>query len=331
MTLFSKQTRLASSVESAQPGRRTQAHTSPPAEAGHEAGDALREARARGTELLASGDLEGALAAFREVVRTAPDELGFRQKVAEVLQRLGRKREAIAEYQVIAEAWARTGWLPRAIAVCNIILQLDVGHPRARSLLRELYERRGLPIPSSCTGAPARAAAAKPEAMVMLDPARAKVGALRNSPFFSGLPGPLRRAVEEALTPVTLKAGEQVLTRGEAAQALFVLLSGRCSVFHQHLDGHETPYPDLVEGDVFGEISLLRSKLVTASVRTETPCVLLKLERARFEQLLEEAPELRRELLHLGSERLSRTSQLLARRLPAQVATKSGSPQSPSR
>ncbi|NMO16622.1 cyclic nucleotide-binding domain-containing protein [Pyxidicoccus fallax] len=324
MPFMFKQTRPVLPKESPHSGQRPQAHDEPPARSRREAADSLRATRTRGAELLASGDLEGALAAFQEVAKAAPDELTYRQKVAEVLQRLGRTRESLAEYQDIAEAWARTGWLPRAIAVCKVILQLDACHARARSLLRELHARRGLPPPASHQGAPARATVVTPEVVVIPEPSGARVGALRNSPFFSTLSPPLRRAVEDTLTPVTLRAGEQVLTRGEAAQALFVLVRGRCAVLHQHLDGHETPYPDLVEGDVFGEVSLLRSKLVTATVRTVTPCLLLKLHRERFERLLEEAPELRRELLLLGAERLSRTSQLLARRKHSQEPASPG-------
>jgi cAMP-dependent protein kinase regulator len=92
------------------------------------------------------------------------------------------------------------------------------------------------------------------------------------------------------------------------------VLRGRCTVFHEHVDGRETPYPEMAEGDVFGEISLLRSGLVTASVRAATACTLLKLESEAFEQLLAPRPELRQKLGALGSERLQRTSRLLSGR-----------------
>ncbi|NPC85610.1 cyclic nucleotide-binding domain-containing protein, partial [Pyxidicoccus fallax] len=140
---------------------------------------------------------------------------------------------------------------------------------------------------------------------------------VRSSPLFSRLSQPVLQSVRDAFTPCTVDAGEQILTRGQAAQALYLILRGRCTVFHQHVDGHETAYPDLTEGDVFGEVSLLRSKLVTASVRAATPCLLLKLERAAFEQLLEAEPELRRELQRMGAERLWRTTRLLTGRAPA--------------
>jgi cAMP-dependent protein kinase regulator len=271
-----------------------------------------REARNRGTELLVSGDLHGALAAFLEAATLAPDEPSCRQKVAEVLQRLGRTREAIAGYEAAARLWDQQGWLLRAIGLCKVILQLDPAHSRTRALLADLRARRGLPPPDSESGMPpeARAPAAhsapgpRPDVVAHL---------LRGSPLFARLEPPLLHLVSEAFQPCTADPGEQILTRGQPAQALYLLLRGRCTVFHQHVDGHETAYPDLTEGDVFGEVALLRSKLVTASVRAATACLLLKLDRAAFEQLVAAEPELRHELQRMGAERLCRTALLLTR------------------
>lgn len=267
-------------------------------------------------DLLVAGDLEGALAAFRAAVEAAPDEPSCRQKVAEVLQRLGRTREAMAEYEIAARAWDQHGWLLRAVALCKVILQLDPDHVRARAFLAELRARRGLPPPEDeGLTPPAVASPRAPSASV----SRVEVVThlLRISPLFARLKQPLLQTVREAFTPCTADAGEAILTRGQPARALYLLLRGRCTVFHQHADGQETPYPGLVEGDVFGEVALLRSKLVTASVRAATPCLLLKLERDAFEQLLATEPELRRELQRMGAERLCRTSLLLTRRRPA--------------
>ena len=83
---------------------------------------------------------------------------------------------------------------------------------------------------------------------------------LRSNPLFAELPEELQRPVIDAFVPVTVKAGEQILTRGQPAQALYLLLRGRCTVFHEHVDGRESSYPEMTEGELFGEISLLRSK-----------------------------------------------------------------------
>jgi len=141
---------------------------------------------------------------------------------------------------------------------------------------------------------------------------RLLTNAMRSNPLFAELPEELRRPVIDAFTPVAVKPGDQILTRGQPAQALYLLLRGRCTVFHEHVDGRESSYPEMTEGELFGEISLLRSKLATASVRAATACTLLKLERESLEQLLAQHPNLRQQLERLGSERLQRTARLLS-------------------
>jgi CRP-like cAMP-binding protein len=407
----------------------------------------LRRAKDRGAELLAQGKLESALAAFQEVVQAAPGEPLHRQKVAEVLHRLGRTQEAIAQYEAAAVTWARTGWLLRAIALCKVILQLDPGHTRTQALLASLHARReqpralaarqesSLPTPPGLTRrrpSPAPVAASPEEPMapipffsslgrevflevlagverrlcqpgdvivqegapgssmfiivegevsvvrqgqtqqpvtlakmgegeffgemallyegtrlssvvattecVLLEFSRKRMeaiaarypqldevvqrlyrqrllaNALRSNPLFAGWPEDLQQAVSEAFSPISVQQGEEILSRGQPAHALYLVLRGRCVAFHQHVDGRETPYPEMAEGDVFGEISLFRSKLATASVRATMPCVLLKLDQATLERLLPHHPMLHKELQRLGAERMLRTTLLLCGR-----------------
>jgi cAMP-dependent protein kinase regulator len=152
------------------------------------------------------------------------------------------------------------------------------------------------------------------EAVQRLYRQRLLANALRSNPLFAGWPEELRQLVSEAFTPLPAQAGEEILSRGQPGHALYLLLRGRCAAFHQHVDGRETPYPEMSEGDVFGEISLLRSKLATASVRATTPCVLLKLDGQILDQLLPRHPMLQKELQRLGAERMLRTTMLLCGR-----------------
>ncbi|ADO74969.1 cyclic nucleotide-binding domain-containing protein [Stigmatella aurantiaca] len=413
----------------------------PSRDAGNEAqAMPLRETKDRGMALLAQGYWEAALQLFQEVVRAAPHEPSHHQKVAELLQRLGRTQEAIVEYSQAAESWAKEGRLLRAIALCKLILQLDETHTATQSLLADLQARqeppRGVtsrpvqPLPPGLKPARARSEPASLAPMapiplfaslgremflemlagversvfqrgerilqegapgssmfvivegevnvvrqgqegqpltvatlgeggffgemallypvprlasvvagtrtVLLEFSRERMediatrypqvaevvqrlyqgrllaNVLRSNLLFAAWPEALQRGVAEAFTPVAVPAGEELLTRGHPAHQLYFLLRGHCTVFHKHLDGHETAYPGMNEGAVFGEVSLLRSRLVTASVRTTTPCVLLKLEQTHLERLLMTYPALREELRQLGAERLLRTTQLLS-------------------
>jgi cAMP-dependent protein kinase regulator len=149
---------------------------------------------------------------------------------------------------------------------------------------------------------------------VLLDQQQLLANILLSNPLFAGWPKELRHTVTQALIPISVQAGEEILSQGQPVHAIYLLLRGRCAAFHQHVDGRETPYPEMAEGAVFGEISLMRGTVATASVRATTPCVLLKVERALLEQYLPLHPMLHKELKRLGAERMLRTTMLLCGR-----------------
>ena len=136
--------------------------------------------------------------------------------------------------------------------------------------------------------------------------------AARLNPLLASLSPELQKQLGNAFVPVTVPTGETLLTRGKPGDALYLLLRGECEVFHTHEDGTQTAYPRLQEGALFGEISLLRSRLATATVRTLTPCTLLKLEREVFEKTIMTQPNLRGALVRLGLQRLKQTVQVMA-------------------
>ncbi len=140
--------------------------------------------------------------------------------------------------------------------------------------------------------------------------------ALRTSPLLAALPPELGMQLGSALVPCTAAPGEPILTHGRPGDALYVLLRGRCAVFHPDDDGDTTPYPALEEGAVFGEVSLLRSRVATATVKAETPCTLLRLDRDVFTRFFRSQPALRRALVRLGLERVRRTTRLVDARGP---------------
>lgn len=137
---------------------------------------------------------------------------------------------------------------------------------------------------------------------------------LRSNPLFAELPDPVKEEVARAFVLFTAQPGEKLLEYGQPGNALFVLLRGRCLPYHPRADGGLTKYPEMREGDVFGEVSLLLRKDVTATVRAETPCTLLKLDRRDFERLVLSHPALKAELVRLSFERLQRTAKLLSGR-----------------
>ncbi|MCY1074147.1 cyclic nucleotide-binding domain-containing protein [Archangium lansingense] len=135
---------------------------------------------------------------------------------------------------------------------------------------------------------------------------------LKSSPIFRPLPEEQKRAIAQRFQTRAVEPGTVLLQQGQRSHALYLLLRGRCSVVHQDPEGGERPYPDMTEGALFGEISLLLDLRITATVRAATSCLLLVLDQETVKERVLPHPEVRRALTHLSRERLDRTAALLA-------------------
>lgn len=90
-----------------------------------------------------------------------------------------------------------------------------------------------------------------------------------------------------------------VIVRDEKAFALFALLSGTARV-----SSPGNPDIRLVEGDIFGESSLLEEGQRQANVKAETPLMCLRIEKKALEQVMAQHPELEDALFDLLARRL---------------------------
>jgi cAMP-dependent protein kinase regulator len=124
--------------------------------------------------------------------------------------------------------------------------------------------------------------------------------------LFDDIPADARRAVVERFAVRTAKPGEDLLTEGVVGDGMYVILRGRCGVSWRAGETVERA-PELHEGDVFGEITLLSAGDVTATVTARTACVLLHLSVPDFRELLLPIESVRNTLNRLGNERLSRS------------------------
>ncbi|NOK20148.1 cyclic nucleotide-binding domain-containing protein [Corallococcus carmarthensis] len=133
---------------------------------------------------------------------------------------------------------------------------------------------------------------------------------LRTSPLFTNLSPALKQAMSREFDLRAVPAGQVLLTQGQPGDAFYLLLRGQVQLSLEQ-PGRIVLLPELREGDVFGEISLLLDKPVSATVRTKTPCVVLRLERAAFERHVVSQPGLKGLLMRMGTERLQQTAKAL--------------------
>lgn len=150
---------------------------------------------------------------------------------------------------------------------------------------------------------------------------RLLLNVLRSNRVLATLPDAQKKDVARSFQLRVVDAGHVFMHQGDAGDGLYVLLRGRALPFHARAGGGETKHPDMGEGEVFGEISLLLGKPVTASVRAQTQCTVLFLPRADFERVLKAHPALRTELMQMGFERLQRAARVLSDRFSHHAGT----------
>ncbi|MBI5546249.1 MAG: cyclic nucleotide-binding domain-containing protein [Deltaproteobacteria bacterium] len=143
---------------------------------------------------------------------------------------------------------------------------------------------------------------------------------LRSNPLFTGFDDEARRALVDRFALKKVGQGAALVKEGEPGNALFVLLRGRCDVFHSDAQGAEHAYPSMSEGAIFGEIALLREGLASATVRAAEGCLLLALDRAAFRDYVLANEQARKALEKLRDERLQRTVEMLVKLGPEYAA-----------
>jgi MFS family permease len=111
-----------------------------------------------------------------------------------------------------------------------------------------------------------------------LDPTAAnRVELLRAQRIFAPLPEGTLEQLARNLDSAAVAAGTEVVAQGDPSDRVYLVVTGELTV---DVDGRAAPL--LRSGDIFGEIGLLRDVPRSASVRAQTACELLTLERGLF-------------------------------------------------
>lgn len=135
---------------------------------------------------------------------------------------------------------------------------------------------------------------------------------LRASPLFRALDTPAKAELTRQFQAKATKPGEALVQAGQPNDGVYLLVRGRCAV----RDPSGAAYPDLVEGDSFGEISVIRGVPATATVTATTFGIVLRLSKEDALRGPFSHPDVQPLVQRIIDERLQRTAELL-RQAPA--------------
>lgn len=126
---------------------------------------------------------------------------------------------------------------------------------------------------------------------------------LRRSHLFQGLSDRALEAIGELTEKVSFHRGDVIVAEGDVGDAFYLLTTGTAVV-----EQHGSRLRDLSEGDFFGEISLIDGQPRTATITATSPVEALKVNREHFQDLMDQHPSIRLELMMALTERLRRVA-----------------------
>ena len=125
---------------------------------------------------------------------------------------------------------------------------------------------------------------------------------LAKSQLFGHLHIRARRELAERFSFESYDQGDLVIREGDLSDAFYAIKSGSVMVYTGD-DDSPTVLADLGAGEIFGEIAALEGSRRTATVRTKTPCELLRLEAAELNAMLSRNIDIRRSMERTIAER----------------------------
>jgi len=227
---------------------------------------------------LSRGDWSKALESFQKHCAQEPSDLRSQLKIAELLERLGRKEEAIQAYRNVAEAYAQDGFLLQAISVNKIILRIDPSLKEVNDRLAQLYTEKSQ-----------EAKPTRPFPPI---------------PLFSELN---EQELQSLLSRVQVKTFQKdipICQEGEAGDSLMVITRGEVGIFKRIREGEEKWIRNLKEGDFFGEFGFFTDHKRHATVKTVTECEILEITRNELKEIIKTHPHMREVLYSFFKQRV---------------------------
>ena len=229
-------------------------------------------------QALSRGEWRKALESFQKHCAKQPEDLRSRLKVAELLERLGQKKEAVEVYRKVAEAYARDGFLLQAISINKMILRIDPSSKDVNDRLAQLYTER---VRETKTLRP-----------------------FHHIPLFSELNEQELQLLLGHVQAKTFQKDSLICREGEAGESLMVLSRGEVAIIKQMPRGEEVWIRNLREGDFFGEFGFFTDQKRHTNVKALTECEILEISRNELDKILKVHPRVKEVLQDFFKQRV---------------------------
>ena len=107
-------------------------------------------------------------------------------------------------------------------------------------------------------------------------------GTLKNNPFCSHLSDEQLKELINSGKTKTIEAGTVLITEGDKADKVYLIIEGKVKVYKKDSSGFETELAIIEKGNIFGEMALFDKGVRSACVKTIEPSKFLIFEGSKF-------------------------------------------------
>ena len=126
---------------------------------------------------------------------------------------------------------------------------------------------------------------------------------MKNIPLFKRLSEAKLQALEAACVARTYPKNVILFIEGEEHTNLYIIKKGKICIYANDDQGNQVTLNYMTEGEYFGELALLDQRAHSASAASATPCELLQLSKASFNEIVMSDPASMRIMLAELSQR----------------------------
>jgi tetratricopeptide (TPR) repeat protein len=220
---------------------------------------------------------------LRARLKTNPEDLHTRLKLAEVYTQLKQYEKAVDEYGFVAEEYASDGFYDKGIALLSKAMKLAPLDSSLRFKIDKLQREKSMEQVRDLALEGLRAAGGQRAGTSALQLGRLWHH-LAGSTLVQHLSGEQLKRLFSTMELIELPAGATIATEGSREGFLLLLVQGLAEVSVPANDGRTTVLRSFTSGDMIGEAALLERGAWPADYRVTEPILALKLTREGLEK-----------------------------------------------
>ena len=137
--------------------------------------------------------------------------------------------------------------------------------------------------------------------------AQERVLLLKGTALFAETPENVLGTIVPIMREISYAAGAQIFAKGMLGTSLFLVCEGEVDIFNG-----EQQLTTFRKGDFFGELALLDAEPRSATAVARGPVVALRLDQEEFFEMMEDCPEVLRNILRVLCQRLRRQNEKMS-------------------